>query len=164
MADTQALRNFAAGMASNKERPHDNFAQAHSLLESDSSDVMAFGQICEKQMMLANISSDDYLRYSQEDMALLIHLFDMARRDPELKDFFLTQYYTIKSELQMTRAKDGLEIKAQHNVASQFKPGGSISGFGDQGVAQDEQNLFAKVWDKFTKKNPQQQQQSQMMR
>ena len=162
MEDTRALRSFVGNMSAAKERPHDNFAQAHSLLESEGTDLMAFSQLCEKQMMLANISSDDYLRYSQEDMALLTHLFDMARRDPELKDFFLTQYYTIKSELQMTRAKDGLEIKAQHNVASQFKPGGTISGFGNQDAAPEEQNLFAKVWDRFTKKNPQQQQQQQM--
>jgi len=162
--NTQSLKNFVGNMSASKERPHDNFAQAHSLLESDSNDIMLFAQICEKQMMLANISSDDYLRYSQEDMALLTHLFDMARRDPELRDFFLTRYYTIKSELQMTRAKDGLEIKAQHNVASQFKPGGQISGFGGPEVAPEEQNLFAKVWDKFAKRNPQQQQQGPQMR
>jgi hypothetical protein len=57
----------------------------------------------------------------------------------------------------MTRTKDGLEIKAQHAVASQFKTPGSITGYGgtieqQQQMAQDEQNLFAKVWDKVKPK------------
>ncbi len=153
--EANATREFIGNMAANKERPHDAFAQAHSLLESDVSEVVAFSQICEKQIMLANISNDEYLRLVQKDMALLTHLFDMSLRDPELKNFFLVQYYTIKSELQLTRAKDGLEIKAQHNVASQFKPGGQITGFGgqeQQQLNQDEQNLFQKVWDKVRPK------------
>lgn len=157
---SDAAKSFIGSMMSNKERPHDGFAQAAHLLESDSNEVTLFSQICEKQVMLANISEDEYLRLVQTDLSLLTHLFDMARRDPQIKDFFLVEYYAIKSELQLTRAKDGLEIKAQHAVASAgWKPSGNISGFGNASeINQQEKNLFAQLWDK-TKRKPQQQQQ-----
>lgn len=156
-----ASKEFMRSMETNRERPHDAFAQAHSLLESEFSEVREFSQICEKQIMLANISNDEYMRYVQIDLKLLVHLFDMARRDPGLMPFFLVQYTSIKSELQLTRAKDGLEIKAQHGVASQFKPTGQITGFGNQmnqdmaQVQQQEENLFNKVWNKVRPKNNQ---------
>ena len=155
-----AARSFMSAVAHNKERPHDGFAQAALLLESDHSKVQAFTQICEKQMMLANISDDKYLRYVQTDLALLTHLFDMSQRDVQVAPFFLTMYYTIKSEVQLTRAKDGLEIKAQHAVASAgWKPQGQISGFGGlPQVEQQEDNLFGKIWGKVKPKpKPQQQ-------
>lgn len=142
------MKTYVSNMATTKERPHDAFSHAHSLIETPDVAVSDFSQLCEKQVLLANIGSDQHIRYYQNDIINLTRMFDWACRDAGLTNFFRCMYYGWIGELQITRTKGGMESQAQHNVAAAFNRGPPMSSYGSepqQQQQQPEQNLLDKI-------------------
>jgi hypothetical protein len=110
--------------------PKDAYSHAHSLLTDDAQAVVAYSQLVNKHVMLANIGNDYLLQLYQTDIRLLTSLFDMTRREPALANFFFTIYYGWRGELSITRAKKGAERKQQANVNVGYKPPEELTGYG----------------------------------
>lgn len=147
------MQSFIGGVSSTKEKPHDPFSHAASLMDEDHNDISAFSQICSKSVILANVEDNKLLRLYQNDIIILTQLYSAALREPELRTLFLTIYYGWLGELKLTRAKDGLELKAQHTVGSSFQPKGMMRGYGPaEESPSGEQNLIEKLFNKVKKK------------
>jgi hypothetical protein len=98
-------------------RPKDPFSHAgYMVQESDNDKISAFSMLCDRWVMLSNLSGDLMMRYYQTDIQLLTMLYGMALNNPKLFQMFQTFYYGWKGELGITRAKDGDERKQQGQI------------------------------------------------
>jgi hypothetical protein len=94
------------------------------------------------------------LKLYQNDATLLVHFFDMARRDPAFRPLFLMLYYQWKSELALTRVKDGTERKLQASVSG-YRPHQALTGFGEEldfEEEDEEKAFFEKIFKRGGKK------------
>ena len=145
-----------AQMAAGKYVPRDAFSHAFTMMDIRGNDeVKMFSQILEQHILLSFLGEDKQLRLYQNDIVLLTNLFDMSRRAPELKNFFLNLYYGWKGELALTRTKDGIERRLQATAGKGYQPE-AMRGYGQQleELAKQEQNLFERF---FGPKAPQNQ-------
>jgi len=134
--------------------PKDAYGHAAFLISSPTSTPKDFCDLMEKEFLLSNISDDRMLYIYQEKARLLISLFSMAKREKQLIDLFLTLYYQTLSELNLTRAKDGLERK-MHGALSGYVPREALGGFGEDFFEPEEQagqDLIAKLFKRRRKK------------
>lgn len=133
--------------------PKDPYSHSFLLIESgEDEDIRTFAKIIDRQILLANISDDRMLKLYQNDAVILVELFDMARRDESIAPVFLMLYYQWKSELALTRVKDGTERKLQASVSG-YKPDQALGGFGEEFKKFFEQENEEKaLFDKLFKK------------
>lgn len=131
--------------------PDDPFKHAFSLIDTeDDEGLVTFSRLVEKRILLANISDDRMLRFYQNDVILLCQFLDMARREPNLQNFFLKTYYGWVGELALTRTKEGMERKLQA-TAGGYAPRSDMAGYGAQmpqfqQVEKEETNFFKKIF------------------
>jgi hypothetical protein len=150
------IQDYIAAIAGGKVVPKDPYSHAFTLSDiTGPEDVTRFSQILEKHIILSFLGEDKQIRLYQNDMVLITYLFDMARREPGLKDFFQTIYSGWKGELALTRTKDGIERRLQATAGKGYNPD-AMQGYGQQlaELAKQEQDLFNRV---FGPKNQQQQ-------
>ena len=148
------IASYLRSTMKNRILPDDPFKHAYAILESDDDEIHEFSKLAEKRVLLANISDDKMLRLYQNDMILLCQLFDMSRREDQLRSFFLKTYYGWIGELSLTRAKDGLERRLQASAGG-YQPKDMMGGYGT-GLMQsqetnEEQNFFQKVFNRDKK-------------
>jgi len=138
-----------------KTLPDDPFKHATNLMENEQENVAKFTELVDKKILLANISEDRMMRLYQNDIVLLTELFDMAQREPQLKNFFCKIYYGWTGELSLTRTKDGTERKLQAVPGGSYAPKEQLSGYGmnlPQFTEQeDEKNILAKIFQRNKK-------------
>ena len=138
--------------------PHDQYAHAAALLRHDTESVNEFTQLLRSEILLANIGTDQMLRFYQIDAKDLTALFSMAKRDESMKLVFNQLYFTWVWELSMTRTLGGVERHLQASAAG-YAPSGMAGGFGDQFQEEYEEkkknSLLDKTIGKLTKGNQQ---------
>lgn len=127
--------------------PHDQYSHAASLLRHDTESVNDFTQLLRSEILLANIGTDQMLRFYQIDAKDLTALFSMSKRDESVKLVFNQLYFTWVWELSMTRTLGGTERHLQASAAG-YAPSGMSSGFGDQFLEEQETNKKQSILDK----------------
>jgi len=154
------VKTYMEGLRRSRVYPDDPFKHSYSLIDTDDSEEIGkFYKIVEKHVLLASISEDRMLRLYQNDVILLCQMLDMARREPQLQNFFLKTYYGWRGELMLTRAKDGLERKLQA-TAGGYQPKGNMQGYGtDMPQFQQQEKEETNIFKKLFKGNKQRQQQ-----
>jgi len=135
--------------------PKDQYSLAYSIVYDDHQVIQEFSQIVNRALNLANLGKDDVVRIYQEEAHVMISYFNMAIRDNRLKSTFFMVYYGWLAELNLTRAKDGMEIKKHYDVATSrpYRDGSGSYGDDYSQFKEDETSLFEKVFGK-RKKQP----------
>ena len=109
--------------------PKDQYSHATFLITQEPKTPEQLSDLLDKHILLANIHSDRYLKFLQNDAYFLTEMFDMKRRAEFMKYVFDPLFTAWKLELNLTRTKDGLERKLQH-FGPQDQKKLKTSGFG----------------------------------
>lgn len=126
-----SLQNYVDKMKQTPPTPKDAYSHATFLISTEQDKIAEFHQILNKEVMLATISNDQLLKYYQRDITLLVDMFAMALRDPDMAEVFRVRYYGWLGELGITRTKDGLERKLQASIGqSGYAPRENMLGLG----------------------------------
>jgi len=147
----EQVRGYMESLKRSHIYPDDPYKHAYSMIDNDDDgSLVTFNKLVEKRVLLANISDDRMLRLYQNDVILLCQMLDMARREPQLQNFFLKTYYGWVGELALTRAKDGMERKLQATPGG-FQPRSDMGGYGAnmpqfQEQEKEETNFFKKIF------------------
>ncbi len=153
MPEQSGISDYVRTTMKNRLLPDDPYKHQYALLDSDEEDITEFNKIAEKRILLANISDDKMMRFYQNDLILLCQMLDMAKREPQLRNFFLKTYYGWVGELSLTRAKDGLERRLQA-TAGGYNPKENLGGYGSNlwpAENKDEKNFFQKIFNRDKK-------------
>ena len=114
--------------------PENEFEHANELMssemESDSDVLNNFSKIVDKHVQLSNIGSDTMMRFNQNDVVLLTHMFSMAARDEALIQPCKVMFFGWRGEMLLTKAKGGLERKMQAQVGTKFVSKEQLPGYG----------------------------------
>lgn len=135
MAEDNTFKDYVLQSLERRHIPKDEYGHKAFLLSPDSKDPAKFADLCNKDILQANISSNDILRLYQKDVGFLVNFFDMAQEDEAARLLFNVLYNTWKGELALTRVKDGTERKLQAESNNQAYQ--TIHGVGDD-VGQQE--------------------------
>jgi len=126
-----SLQNYVNKMQQTTPTPKDAYSHATYLISSEDKIIAEFHDLLKKEVMLATISNDQLLKYYQRDITLLVNMFSMALRDPDMAEVFRILYYGWLGELGITRTKDGLERKLQASIGqSGYAPRENMLGLG----------------------------------
>jgi hypothetical protein len=141
------MRELGKGRA-----PVDNpYQHNKELIDNEKDDVVKFSDIIDKFWLLGNIKEDPLVRIYQKEGRLLIKLFDMKNREPELLGMFNVLYFGGRGEFSMTRNKqgEGNERKMQANTAWRYEPqpgGGGYAVGMENAPTQEEANFIEKMF------------------
>jgi hypothetical protein len=125
------IQEYINKMQQGKPTPKDPYAHATYLISTEEDKIAQFHQLISKEVILASIRDDKVLKLYQRDITILVDLFSMALRDPDMEEVFVNRYYGWIGELSITRTKDGAERKLQGAVGlSSYSPKDDMLGFG----------------------------------
>lgn len=126
------LRAYFSQVSRGRYMPKDPYQHGYAMLDSETEKetVTSFSQIVDKYIQLATIKDDHLLRLIQTDALLLTHLYDMAKRDEGIAHTFSVLYYGWRSELLLTKTKNGSERKLQGAIGTSYTPKESMPGYG----------------------------------
>jgi hypothetical protein len=148
------------GIGKMRQYSQNEFEHADAMVRSDLDDereaLANLSALVDKHIQLANIA-EPVIRYYQQDGHNIVNLASQARRMDELKLVFYVIYYGWRSELLLTKAKDGTERRQQGAVGAKYVPYGQhAAGFGEslEQMDPEEQSILDKIFGK--KKKPQQ--------
>jgi hypothetical protein len=132
---TSAFSNYAAGNMRAQAYPRDQFEHGAFMLDTDNrqeepSKMGKFSALVDRNVLLSNIGNDVLMRYYQNDIIFLTHLFSMAEREEAVQIVFEVLYYGWKHELALTRTKGGAERKHQAQIATNYQPKENLGGYG----------------------------------
>jgi len=141
--------------ASYQSTPKDQFEHSTFLISKDEDPVTTFQGMTNRHIFLANLKGDDTMRFAQKSGKILVKMFELARREPQLAPLFKAKYFEWLMELGITRAKDGKERDQQQvGMNVQNKDGTGFSSTPTQ--LQNEGNIIDKLLKKGQGNNPQQ--------
>lgn len=155
-----AVAQYTAQMAKTHPYPRDQFEHGAFLIDTEDRSEFAdkmgkFSVLVDKNILLSNISNDTLMRYYQNDIILLTHLFSMALREEALQPVFQVLYYGWKHELALTRTKGGAERKHQAQIGTNYNPKESLLGYGSglnfpqqNQQNSEEGNFFTKIFNR----------------
>jgi hypothetical protein len=125
------IQEYINKMQQGKPTPKDPYSHATYLISTEEDKIGEFHQLISKEVILASIRDDKVLKLYQRDINILVDLFSMALRDPDMAEVFINRYYGWIGELSITRTKDGSERKLQGAVGqSSYAPKDDMLGFG----------------------------------
>lgn len=120
----------------------DAYTHGKWIAEPDNDLVKTFQKIMNKDMLMASVADDYQLRLQQNTGVFLCALLGMAIREPNLVDFFNFRYGAWKTELQLTRTKNGAERKHQASIAKGYQSPEALDGYGADLPSPDEEKGF----------------------
>lgn len=133
-----------------KPVPKDPYSHATYLISTEQEKIAEFYQLINKEVVLASIRDDLILKLYQRDITILVDIFSMALRDPDMQEVFLNRYYGWIGELALTRTKDGAERKLQGSVGqSAYAPKDAMLGYGSLPQGQQQQGGSMDIVKKF---------------
>lgn len=136
-----AWKKYTSEMSKGRFYPINEFEHAAYLVDSEQDELKNFSQLVDRAMQLANISDDYVLRLQQTSAQLLVNFFDMARREKGLELFFNIRYHEWRSEILLTKTKDGGEREKQAAVGTRYvQQGRAVSGYGPDLQGQQGEN------------------------
>jgi len=126
-----SAQDYINKLQQGKPVPKDPYSHATFLISTEEDKIHEFHQLISKEVILASIRDDKVLKLYQRDITILVDLFSMALRDPDMAEVFINRYYGWIGELSITRTKDGSERKLQGAVGqSSYAPKDDMLGFG----------------------------------
>jgi len=136
--------------------PKDQYQHNAYLISKDEDPLTTFQSLLNRHIMLSYITDAREKRLQQNSAIILVRMFDMARREPQLVNTFKTIYFGWVMELAITRALKGREriyqILGGQNV--QVKDGGVGSSSIEKQI-QEENTIIDRLLKKKTGNNQQ---------
>lgn len=126
------MEDFMKAIEKGAGTPDNAFGHQYKLLENEPSEVADFSNIFDKQGMLAILKDDKWISIYQREIACLINLYGLSKRDKRLGPLFKARRAKLFAELGITRAKEGEERKHQASLAG-YRAQQGLQGYGEEG-------------------------------
>lgn len=138
--------------------PKDQYAHSYLLLDSERPDFHKTDEylnptsIVDKHVQLCNVGDDTLLRLYQNDVIIFTQLQDLARRDSAMSMFYRVVSQAWRSELLLTKTKNGEERKLQATASSpKYVPNERLYGYGEGlglGPEEEQEGIINKILNK----------------
>lgn len=127
----RSFNRFMDKLSKTKGKSNNPYGHADGLLDNPNPEVSAHAQVFDRSALLATIKTDEMIRTYQKEAALLIELYDLSCKEPELQSLFQTRRAAFYAELGLTRTKNGEERKHQAELGG-YISGQQLPGYGTQ--------------------------------
>lgn len=106
-------REYLRRLEEQQPLPETEFEHKAWLVAPDKTSINNFYDLLNKAVSMANIQSDRVMYFVEQEARILVHFFDMSKRNEALKPVFNQLFYSFLMSLNLTRSFKGLERQLQ---------------------------------------------------